>query len=342
MVIDALHNDGYTIGIGLTDRCNSNCAHCYSRTSAEPEDLDYDLLIRLIDTIPIKSINFGTGESIHYPRFTDVLHLLSEKRIDVALTTNGLTIEELSDEDVRLFHDVDFSIDFPDPAINDRWRYDGAFRSVLDGARRCLDLGVEASLVTCLMKENAPDMGKLAELAVNTGLSLRINVYKSVFTRKYQPTYEQFWSAIKDMAESAYFTACSEPIVSAAIGNVKQKKGNPCGRMSFRIHPDGKIVPCVYLKESNVTVKNLTSDFEKQSHRLTDIIKLPLPDICRDCSSVEICQGGCASRRIFNNMNEPDEYCFVVKGERPEINARWKDSKGLVHEDYLCTMIFSG
>lgn len=341
-MMNGISQDGYTIGIGLTDRCDSNCPHCYSRPVDGPRDLDYDLICRLIDAIPIKSINFGTGESILYPRFNDVLRMLADRDIEIAVTTGGATIAEISDKELCLFHDVDFSIDFPDQTTNDKWRGEGAFQSVMEGARRCLDLGVEASLVACLMKENSVYMGRLAELAAQMGLSLRVNVYKSVFTRKHQPTYEEFWAAIRDMAEAAYLTACSEPIVSAAIGNNKQKGGNPCGRMSFRVHPDAKIVPCVYLKESDITVEDLIADFDTCQDRIACALNLPLPKICQDCSYLEICNGGCASRRILGNPREPDEYCFVVKDERPDIKPRWKESKGLVHEDYLCTMIFSG
>lgn len=340
MTVD--NRTGYTVGVGLTDRCNVNCSHCYSRPKDGPRDLDFDLFCRMIDTLPMKSINFGTGESFLYPRFRDVLSMLSERDIEVAVTTNGWTVAELSDQELRLFHDIDFSLDYPDPETNDRWRGEGSYDKVMEGVARCRDLGVEASLVACLMKENSSRMGKLAGLAAEIGLNLRVNVYKSVITREYQPNYDEFWGAICNMAESAYFIACSEPIVSAAIGNQKQVKGNPCGRMSFRVHPDTKIVACVYLQESDVTIKSMVADPESQIQRLSKALKLPLPDVCRDCSHLEICNGGCASRRILNNRSEPDEYCFIVREDLPKINPRWRESKGLVHEDYLCTMIFSG
>lgn len=334
--------NGYTVGVGLTDRCNAECSHCYSRTKGDSQDLDRDLLLRLIDSIPIRGINLGTGESILYPDFVSALRMLLDKGIPIAITTNGSTIAELHDGDIRRLHDVDFSIDFPDREANDRWRGTGTFQAVINGARRCQDLGIEVSLVTCLMKDNSSHMGGLAELAASLALSLRVNVYKSVFTRKYQPSYQEFWGAIADMASTSFLTACSEPIVSAAIGNSKSFSGNPCGQKSFRIHPDGKIVACVYLKESSVTIDNLISDFDNRWNHLAGTLNLPMPDACRECPYLDRCRGGCASRRILGEPDQPDEYCFVIRGDQPRINARWKKSKGLVHEDYLCTMIFSG
>ncbi len=334
--------NGYTIGIGLTDRCNAKCAHCYSRSAGDYQDLDFDQVLRLVDAIPVKSVNFGTGESILYPRFIEIIQKLFDRDIPTAITTNGSTIMEMCDDDLRRLHDVDFSIDFPDEQENDSWRGEGSYKMALDGARRCLDLGVETSLVACLMKQNSRHMGNLAEMAAQLGFNLRVNVYKSVFTREYQPDYNEFWGAIEDMASTAYFTACSEPIVNAVAGNSKPLKGNPCGQMSFRVHPDGKIVSCVYLKESDITIEDLIANFDDCRNRLACAINLPLPEICKKCDHVSYCNGGCASRRILNQPDQPDEYCFVVRNDRPTINARWKKSTGLVHEDYLCTMIFSG
>ncbi len=335
-------SNGYTVGIGLTDRCNARCPHCYSRPEERHHDLNYDSVRKLVNAIPIKSVNFGTGESILYPQFIDIVEMFVDRGIDVAVTTNGSTIMALPDEVVSLFHDVDFSIDFPDPKMNDLWRGVGSFEVVMKGVRRCQELGVEVSLVACLMKENSTYMGRLARLAVDMGLNLRVNVYKSVATRKHRPTYEEFWSAIQDISAAAYFSACSEPVVCAAIGMQSSNGGSPCGRMSFRVHPDGAIVPCVYLKESPVQIQDMITDFETQQSILEKMVSHPLPEICRDCEGVEACNGGCASRRILNNPNEPDEYCFKVRGDRPRIEARWRKSKNLVHENYLCTMIFSG
>jgi radical SAM protein with 4Fe4S-binding SPASM domain len=184
-------------------------------------------------------------------------------------------------------------------------------------------------------------MGELADLACQLGVNLRVNIYKSVLTRQHQPSYEQFWQAIADMAETAYFIACSEPVVNAAIGNARIR-GYPCGKSSFRVHPDGRIVPCVYLRDGDVTLSDFLNDVPAARDLLEGKLRLELPEICARCEYVTICGGGCASRRLLDGSNQPDEYCFVMRGERPAIRARWKESKDLVHENYLCTMIFSG
>ena len=334
---------GYTIGIGLTDRCNSDCPHCYSRPKADPVDLDFKSIQKLLNIFPVQSINFGTGESILYHSFTKLLDLLKDRSIDISLTTNGLTVEELSDSQLLLFHDIDFSVDFPHEPENDAWRGTGSFQSVMRGIKRCKNLGVEVSLVTCLMKPNCKYMGKMAELSSELGLNLRINTYKLVNDRtELLPSYDEFWTAIEEMMDSAYLLACSEPVVNAAIGNLKPENSISCGNRSFRIHPDGSIVPCVYLSTNNLKIDdiNILSKYIEYSSEKLD---LPIPQLCQSCQYVEICRGGCPSRRILSGkQSEPDEYCFVKRNQEISIKPKWKESKNLVHENYLCTMIFSG
>jgi radical SAM protein with 4Fe4S-binding SPASM domain len=338
----AVSREGYVIGLGLTDRCTTQCAHCYSRPQDGHHELDFQQVLALLGSLSVRSVNFGTGESMLYPRFLELVHALAQKGIPMAVTTNGFTVRNLSDGDLRLFHDVDFSLDFPDPMMNDTWRGLGSFQGVYEGIQRCREQGVEASLVTCLMKENYAYLGKLAELAAQWGVNLRVNVYKSVLSHEHQADYRQFWQAIADMAQAAYFTACSEPIVNAAIGNGRACHGIPCGQRSFRVHPDGLVTSCVYLQDSKITISQLIDNFEGQKAALVQALELQLPEVCRSCPVVEICGGGCASRRLLGQSDQPDEYCFVLRKEHPVINARWKASKDLVHENYLCTMIFCG
>ena len=45
-----------------------------------------------------------------------------------------------------------------------------------------------------------------------------------------------------------------------------------------------------------------------------------VPTACGPCRFVESCAGGCASRRALRNkLDEPDEYCPVVRGGEEEV-----------------------
>ena len=335
-------NGKITLGIGLTSRCNSQCTHCYSRSGKAPADLTFASVKKIIDYLPLKSINFGTGESIFHPDFFKILEYIAERDIEMAVTTNGTTTAQLSDEQLQMFHDIDFSLDFPTKSEHDAWRGEGMFDAILSGIERCLKLGVEASLVACLMKQNYHCLGDLALLAVKIGVNLRVNLYKPVHSPAFKPGYDEFWYAVKAMADKAFFIVCTEPIVCAAIGkNGGKSAGSPCGMRSLRIHPEGKVIPCVYLNDSEFTVDDIIDDYHPVLKSLQKVMDLTPDELCLNCEHFAVCQGGCTARRIFDGRTI-DEYCFIRRGEKPVIDVKWKKSKNLVHEDYLCTMIFSG
>ena len=61
---------GYSIGIGITNRCNYKCSHCYSREHDKKEiDLTLKDIKYLCHNLDIQAVNLGTGESILHPQF---------------------------------------------------------------------------------------------------------------------------------------------------------------------------------------------------------------------------------------------------------------------------------
>jgi len=253
----------------------------------------------------------------------------------------------LSDDQLKLFNDIDFSLDFPTADSHDTFRGIGATQTVMEGIERCRKNGVEASFACALMKDNYYFMDKMAQKARELGINLRINVYKPVYTTKHSTTYEEFWEGVSRLFGNSKIVSCSEPIINAVIGNKTLEGGAPCGKKSLRIHPDGKVVGCVYFKKSDQTIlklienkKNMQEDafgayLEKFNNHRTRI-----PEYCADCETVDICKGGCVARRMYTGLDWPDQYCPMFKErEQPVFDYEWGDNKDLVHSEYLCTVI---
>ena len=102
-----------SVGIGLTSRCNCSCEHCYSRIYGNNAFLNTDLLMRFFEKFRIGSVNFGTGESYFHPDFLSIIDYLNKKRVKMSVTSNGYTIAKLDDVKLAKFHDIDFSLDYP-------------------------------------------------------------------------------------------------------------------------------------------------------------------------------------------------------------------------------------
>ncbi len=304
--------------------------------------MDRDTLFRFLSACSVESINLGTGESYLYPGFHDILDELFRTGIPVALTTAGPSIDVMSDDEIKQLHDVDFSLDFPQKELHDTWRAEGAFDMVLSGIERCRSLGVTASVAMCLMKQNASRMEEMCSLCRNLGVSLRVNAYKAIKGKEYEPDYHSFWQAIQILFLEAEAIACSEPVINAALaaGNGSNNfsiKGSPCGVSSLRLKPGGEIMPCVYWDHSPVTMENFLSG----EMNLPSGCELPRPDFCDGCDWFDVCRGGCSGRRLYTGKSKPDIYCFMKEGRSvPELARKPALAGGdYIHASYLCTVI---
>jgi len=327
----------YDFGIGLTNNCNFRCKHCYS-SRKKIYYIGFEKIRDLCDNIPIKSINFGTGESGLHPQFRKILAYIASKGIKTSLTTNGYTPRLLSDEELKLLNDIDFSLDFSSPKDQIAFRRNRhTFEWVMDGVERCKKLGMTVSLAATLMDNNAHQLDSLLKLAKEKDCFLRFNIYKPVNTKKYCLNYSNFWKAIAAIFKKSYLVSCSEPIINAALN---RRINTGCGKNSFRIKPNGKVVSCVYLNDSNITLSEL---IERGKSVLKKKVKFLTPKYCKDCSEIKICEGGCIARRFYGlGIEKPDEFCFYSHNmPKPMLKPDWyKDSSSdFVHSNYLCTLI---
>lgn len=317
----------FSLGIGLTNKCNLNCPHCYSRPMQQ-NDLTLSDIRTILKIFPnLKKVNFGTGESIFNKDLIKIMELFREYNIQMALTTNGLTINQLDDKHLAWFKDVDVSLDFPNVRFHDEWRRKpGLFKMAIKGIERCKEMEIDTSIALCLMNRNYRYLPEFKKLTDRYDIFLRINLFKPVDSKKFLLNYKQFWEAMKILAESFKLVSNSEPILS--IVTKDKIKGSPCGN-SLRIHPNMIASACVYLDGRNVPV----DDFRKQ--------KETVPEFCQTCESVENCRGGCLGRRyLTSGVEKPDIYCPFVRGKSvPKIKFNRAKEKEFIHSGYLCTII---
>jgi radical SAM protein with 4Fe4S-binding SPASM domain len=117
--------------------------------------------------------------------------------------------------------------------------------------------------------------------------------------------------------------------------------GSPCGRKSIRFTPRRYITPCVYWPEPDLTLGDLG---EQTAESILDSVQFRrarrVPDACRECPHVVTCGGGCASRRILlGDLNQPDLYCPLVRGETVDLAYSQAPQKDLPRGGNVCTTI---
>ncbi len=377
-MIEKIKKKGISLGVGTTANCNLSCGHCYSKP-LRGESLTLDDILLLIEGKGVRSINFGTGENILNPEFPEIVDECYKKGIKLSLTSNGYSIVVLSDEQMKKFNDVDISLDFSDKKEQNLFRRGNSWDFANEAIKKCKRLGIEFSITTALMDINYKGIPKILDRVTKEGCNLRVNIFKPVPKAgiyQFQLSYDQFWEAMSLLFSNGQLISCSEPIVNAVLGIPPIVPESPCGKESLRIHPDREVMPCVYWvngdqdgllrdkegklievpgkgimpahywTKSKVTIDNLAASFDPAFENESFQRIRTVPKYCLDnCDKVEICGGGCASRRYLNGiLNEPDMYCPIFhKKEIPKIKVTHsKSAKNLIHSSYLCTLIFKG
>ncbi|HZL69401.1 MAG TPA: radical SAM protein, partial [Candidatus Limnocylindrales bacterium] len=137
---------GVSLGLGLTNECNLSCAFCY-RDPTRADRLSLDQVKSVMERLPVRSVNLGTGENGMHPDFRAILAYLRTQPIKLTVTSNGHSVSVLEDHELRAFHDIEFSLDYPTQAEQDAQRGDGNWELIHQQAKRCVRLGVPVTII---------------------------------------------------------------------------------------------------------------------------------------------------------------------------------------------------
>ena len=328
----------YSVGIGLTNNCNLNCGHCY-RDKTQISNISLEQIQILCESLPFRAMGLGTGENLLNPEFYQILEFLSTQNINISVASNGLTLTSLPEKYLKLFHDVEVSIDFPTKNGQDEFRGKGNWDLVHQAIERCKREKIQLSILTTLISINFNKMDQMVDLARSHDVNLRVCVYQAVNSNKYHLNYNEFWEGFRLLLSASKLISCSEPVVRAVLnlGDVY----SPCGYKSIRINPRGEVIPCVYWGNSEKyqqipLIKDLPELREKVFDSYYFKLARQIPPIAANCP----CQGGCASRRLIQGvLNSHDEYCPWCRGNHIELDWQKGPSSDLVRVNNNCTTI---
>jgi radical SAM protein with 4Fe4S-binding SPASM domain len=328
---------GFSLGLALTNECNLACSFCY-RDPTRVDRLNLDQVRAVMQRLPVRSVNLGTGENGMHPDFKDILSYLRGLPLKLTITSNGHSVAILNDTDVRAFHDIEFSLDYPTDAEQDAQRGAGNWTLVHQQAARCVALGVPVTIIAVMMKANYLRLAEVARVAKRFNAPLRVNVYQSVRSDLYALSYEEYWEGFRSLFAETDVIDIGEPLVRAIAGLPPRKGG--CGVRTVRVTPRGTTQPCVYWPGSGETLSALLATGEQIADSPAFLQARALPDVCNACVFRETCRGGCAGRRrIQNALLQPDCYCPVMRGETPKLDIRMAAGRDLPKSESSCTTI---
>ena len=326
-----------SLGLGLTNECNLSCSFCY-RDPTRADRLSLEQVKSVMERLPIRAVNLGTGENGMHPDFKAILGYLRGFSIKLTITSNGHSVACLEDDELRAFHDIEFSLDYATQAEQDAQRGAGNWELIQQQAERCVRLGVPVTIIAVMMKSNYLRLAEVAQVAKRFGAPLRVNVYQAVRSDLYALTYEEYWQGFRTLFESTDVIAIGEPLVRAMAGLPPLEGG--CGVSTVRVTPRATTQPCVYWPGLGEPLAELISSGAGILDSAPFEQARTLPEACRSCDFRETCHGGCAGRRRLQAaLLQPDFYCPIIRGERPRLELRMAANRDLPKVGSSCTTV---
>ena len=235
--------------------------------------------------------------------------IFATQPVKLTITSNGHSVAVLSDDELRAFHDIEFSLDYSSEEKQDAQRGAGNWALIHEQAERCVRLGVPVTFIAVMMKANYLGLANVASVAKRYGAPLRVNVYQAVRSDLYALTYEEYWQGFRALFAETDVIAIGEPLVRAMAGLPAR-----IGRLR-RQHRAG------HAARHDATLRLLAG-----SWRAAVAAALARLGNCGDFSfcrgalrarsmpfvrvSSQTCYGGCAGRRRLQNaLDQPDFYC---------------------------------
>lgn len=327
----------FALGLGLTNECNLACSFCY-RDPARTDRLTLDQVQRIVESVPLRSVNLGTGENGLHPDFSAVLAYLRRQPLKLTMTSNGYSVQVLPDEDLKAFHEIEFSLDYPTEEEQDAQRGAGNWALIHEQAARCRSLGAPVTFIAVMMRTNFDRLAEIAAIAKAYSAPLRLNVYQAVRSDTFALTYDEYWTGFQLLFDKTDVLAIGEPLVRAMSGLPPRQGG--CGVATVRVTPRGAIQPCVYWPGQGAPLDLLFNLKDGILQTESFQAARSLPNACESCNYIAVCRGGCAGRRrLLDRLGEPDPYCPVIRGEQRLLNIRLAEGRPLAKSDSACTTV---
>ena len=328
---------GISLGLGLTNECNLTCAFCY-RDPTRADRLSLEQVKAVMERLPVRSVNLGTGENGMHPDFKAILAYLRTRSIKLTITSNGHSVAILEDNELRAFHDIEFSLDYPTQAEQDAQRGVGNWELIRQQAERCVRLGIPVTIIAVMMKSNYLRLADVARVAKQFDAPLRVNVYQAVRSDAYALSYEEYWEGFRRLFAETDVIAIGEPLVRAMAGLPPLRAG--CGVSTVRVTPRATTQPCVYWPGLGEPLSDLISAGPDILNSTPFEQARTLPQACEPCEFRDSCHGGCAGRRRLQGaLLQPDFYCPIIRGQRPRLEVRLAANRDLPKLSSSCTTV---
>lgn len=315
------------ITVHLTNRCNLRCRYCHIDAGIHGEDsvLNIEECKNIfIDTL--QSVSIAGGEPFcDKERLYAFLDIIPKRITDVAITTNGLLVNE---DDLNNMHKRNVRLQISvDGKINEHEynRGNNTYEKTIKTIINAVNKGIRVDVLTTVSRTNKDTLLEHIEYMDAIGVT---NLTLLHFTPKgrgegvpEEETHRIEWVQLQNELRKKIVTKNMRVWIQPRFSTYNQLSDservrgiNICNMYKLEYAyvdvVDGSVYPCGLAYGTPLMMGN----FRKQS--LYEIInnvqnQNECPDECKECNKVKLCRGGakCYSWLIYGDINKKDPYC---------------------------------
>jgi len=252
---------GPVVAFNCTNRCNLNCLHCYSSSTADRSNDELSTaeakqLLSGLAEVNCPVVLFTGGEPLLRGDLFELLAEANRLGLRTVISTNGTLVDstmagKLSEGDV---HYVGISID-GEESFHDKFRASkGSFKAAVTGIKNCQKAGIKTGLRFTITKANAGQIPFVFELAASIG-SRRICFYHLIRTGRAKVIMDS-----KNNLNAARYTLNAvetRQAVDTIIEKTKEFTQKKCVDEVLTVgnHADGPFLLLKMLRENNGNCK---------------------------------------------------------------------------------------
>ncbi|MCL7488683.1 MAG: radical SAM protein [Desulfobulbaceae bacterium] len=160
----------------LLTACNLACIHCYINpsqhgTATLPKETALEWLRLFARPDRLTNLVLLGGEPTLHPDLAEIIHAAKAMRYTVTVDSNGFLFHDLLEKVTpRELDFLSFSLDGPDPEVNDPIRGDNVFVTCTDNIRRAVKKGFNTSVIYTVSNRNIDHLHRMPPLLVELGV----------------------------------------------------------------------------------------------------------------------------------------------------------------------------
>lgn len=223
------------VHLELTNRCNLKCEYCY-KDKAKKKDMPLKNWYKIIDSLVdygVFQVTFGGGEPLIYKHMPQLLDYCVKKRLNVAMTTNGILLSAFQKSVLNKFRQINVS-------------YHGDIHSLTESLRYLKINKIKAGINFVLKKEYKKDIGIIMLISKSFNVEVLFLTYKAI-NKDYDEMIDprEVYKIAKDYADKDYKVAIDGMTCFGNLDEFCLQK-----RRFADISCRGDVYPCSFIRES--------------------------------------------------------------------------------------------